>query len=68
LHKDTCREKCGDGLNKGTYACDDGNNVGGDGCSSVCTIEDGVTCAGGSATSKDVCTEVCGDGRNMGVA
>jgi cysteine-rich repeat protein len=31
-----CVEKCGDGLNFGMLECDDGNNMDGDGCSSVC--------------------------------
>ncbi len=36
--------KCGDGsLGFGEY-CDDGNIVGGDGCSTTCTIETGYTC------------------------
>ena len=26
-----CKEVCGDGFNLGTYACDDGNTVAGDG-------------------------------------
>ena len=36
-------------------ACDDGNNVNGDGCSSTCSIEMGWSCLGGSSTSKDAC-------------
>jgi fibro-slime domain-containing protein len=39
-----CTTKCGDGLLLGTEACDDGNAVSGDGCSSDCKIEDGFTC------------------------
>ena len=41
---DTCTEICGDGLDKGGYACDDGNIVDGDGCSKTCTIEFGWIC------------------------
>jgi hypothetical protein len=37
-------------------ACDDGNNVNGDGCSSDCKIEVGYNCIGGSPNSKDACT------------
>lgn len=33
--------ECGDGAVASTEACDDGNRVGGDGCSSACTIEPG---------------------------
>ena len=64
--KSTCTEKCGDGLNYGTYACDDGNLVDGDGCSATCTITYGWTCSGGSTTSKDTCSEICGYGINYG--
>ena len=35
---------CGDGLVLGTEACDDGNAVSGDGCSSTCQVEAGFTC------------------------
>lgn len=30
---DHCKEICGDGHDFGTYECDDGNKVSGDGCS-----------------------------------
>ena len=30
---------CGDGVQGGIEECDDGNQVGGDGCSSTCTLE-----------------------------
>ncbi len=33
---------CGDGMLGGVEACDDGNNVAGDGCTESCTIEPGV--------------------------
>ena len=39
-----CKEVCGDGLNYGTLACDDGNNDDGDGCSSTCEVETGFSC------------------------
>jgi cysteine-rich repeat protein len=32
-------EGCGDGIRTGDEACDDGNNIDGDGCSATCTIE-----------------------------
>lgn len=38
-----CHEICGDGL-RYEDACDDGNTVNGDGCSSTCIIEDYFTC------------------------
>ena len=37
-------------------ACDDRNNINGDGCSSDCKIENDYTCYGGSPNSKDICT------------
>lgn len=40
-----CVEICGDGVLY-VLACDDGNTVDGDGCSSTCTIEAGWTCSG----------------------
>ena len=42
-----------DSRRAGSEACDDGNLVDGDGCSSSCTIESGYSCSGGSVTSKD---------------
>jgi cysteine-rich repeat protein len=38
-----CQDYCGDNIII-TDLCDDGNNLNGDGCSSVCTIESGWTC------------------------
>ncbi len=49
----TCTSKCGDGIVMPTQpdgpvmpggACDDGNTVSGDGCSSDCTVEPGYQC------------------------
>jgi len=50
---------CGDGYKIAAEACDDGNLVDGDGCSSSCTIETGYECTG---TPLSVCTVLCGDG------
>jgi cysteine-rich repeat protein len=63
---DTCYERCGDGRNAGYFACDDGNVLNGDGCSSSCSLEKGFVCSGGTPYEKDVCDEVCGDGLNLG--
>lgn len=41
---------CGDGKKEGAEACDDGNNLDGDGCSAACTIE--------SAGPNDICPGV----------
>jgi fibro-slime domain-containing protein len=55
LAPSTCHPTvCGDGTQEGVEACDDGNDVDGDGCSGACTLE--PFCAGGT------CTTVCGDG------
>lgn len=53
-----CVEKCGDGLEVGTEACDDGNTNSADGCAADCsTVEAGWVCSGGSSTSADTCTQ-----------
>lgn len=55
----TCIEICGDGLNLGTYECDDGNRRDGDGCDQNCKVEDGYTCETNSAL-KDECYTISG--------
>ena len=52
-----CSEICGDGLNFGQYECDDGNLEDGDGCSSLCKIEEGFRCQGGGINSPDKCKD-----------
>ena len=54
----SCQEICGDGFNYGQVQCDDGNNINGDGCSSLCTIESGWKCEGGTKLTPDVCSDV----------
>lgn len=55
LAPSTChRTVCGDGVKEGAEACDDDNDIDGDGCSGGCRLE--PTCTGGT------CTTVCGDG------
>ena len=49
----------------GPLACDDGNLVSNDGCSSACAVEAGWTCSGGTSSQKDTCTEICGDSKKM---
>lgn len=39
--EDACESTCGDGMRTCQEACDDGNNQDGDGCSSLCVLEDG---------------------------
>ena len=52
-----CTEICGDGLkfNSSSYACDDGNLVDLDGCSSTCQVENYYRCENGSSTSASQC-------------
>ena len=59
---------CGDGvINQKTEECDDGNQVGGDGCSATCQLEvcgDGVLtggeqCDDGNTTACDGCSATC---------
>lgn len=60
-----CTEECGKGTNLGTYACDDGNTIDGDGCSATCTVEaPDFQCFGGTFDRPDDCHEVCGDGND----
>lgn len=37
---------CGNGIVESVEQCDDGNNLGGDGCSPTCTVESGWSCSG----------------------
>src|SRR5690349_780304 len=52
--------KCGDGNLDTGELCDDGNKLGGDGCTPLCQIEDGWTCP--TPGAKCVMTAACGDG------
>lgn len=56
---------CGDGKWQAGEACDDGNSLGGDGCSADCTqVEKDFVCPGPGESC--VFTVVCGDGRIAG--
>lgn len=48
---------CGDGLLTEDEACDDDNDMDGDGCSSMCVIEEGWLCS----DQPSLCFAVCGD-------
>jgi cysteine-rich repeat protein len=50
-----CQEVCGDGINMGFLACDDGNLLDGDGCSAKCEEEIFWHCYGGSPNAPDSC-------------
>lgn len=51
-----------------TEACDDGNTINNDGCSSTCALVEtpGWTCSGGSFTTITTCSPICGDGLILG--
>ena len=59
----------GDGNVTGTEACDDGNTVGGDGCSPACQLEIcgngivdvGEACDDGNTVDGDTCSSDCGE-------
>jgi fibro-slime domain-containing protein len=52
--------RCGDGIVNTGEACDDGDAMGGDGCSSTCTVETDYTCVG---LGPSICVKpVCGNG------
>jgi cysteine-rich repeat protein len=74
-HKSLCHPICGDGIVRGEEPCDDDNTADGDGCSSICEVEDGWQCcrvASGSSYvqatpttwSTTLCTK-CGDGKKL---
>jgi fibro-slime domain-containing protein len=57
----TCESKCGDGIVMPAQpdgpvmpggACDDGNDVGGDGCSADCKVEEGYQCEQAAITAE----------------
>jgi len=66
-----CCPDCGDGVLDPGEECDDGNNLGGDGCSKGCGDEDGVAicgnnlweageeCEDGNTTIHDGCSDIC---------
>ncbi|CEM31599.1 unnamed protein product [Vitrella brassicaformis CCMP3155] len=54
--------KCGDYIVTGSETCDDGNDMGGDGCSATCQTESGYTCP----TPGEICEPLCGDGLVIG--
>jgi cysteine-rich repeat protein len=62
--------RCGDGLVAGGEECDDGNSIGGDGCSVDCkresepacgdgSVDDGEQCDDGNVVDGDGCTSNC---------
>jgi cysteine-rich repeat protein len=62
---------CGNGIKEGTEGCDDGNNINGDGCSSICITEAPPTptqvCGNGTKEGSEQCDDgnrINGDGCN----
>ena len=47
-----CGTLCGDGIKISPEECDDGNNINGDGCSSVCKNDNGSSSGGSSSSSS----------------
>jgi fibro-slime domain-containing protein len=56
-----CDSVCGDGMIVGDEACDDGNRVDGDGCSSACVVEEGFICNPLVQSDAEPCSEGGGD-------
>lgn len=55
-----CNTVCEDGIRiTPDEACDDGNSVANDGCTS-CAVDVGYTC---SSDNPSLCTPICGDGK-----
>ena len=48
--------RCGDGIIDKNEDCDDGNNAAGDGCSSVCLLEDDFQCNGEFCSTALACS------------
>ncbi len=61
-----CVSRCGDGFKETGEACDDGNTVSGDGCSSTCTIETAPSCKEGYTLCGSVCKDLRDDSSNCG--
>ncbi|MBN2193881.1 MAG: DUF4215 domain-containing protein [Polyangiaceae bacterium] len=53
---------CGDGVLDDDEKCDDGNEVGGDGCSADCRLIAGFVCPEPGAPCLAIAEAVCGDG------
>ena len=54
--------RCGNGIIEGIEACDDNNNVGGDGCSNTCQIEANYQCFGSPSVCRPILVNLCGNG------
>ncbi len=50
---------CGDEIQQSTEECDDGNTVGGDGCSATCTVECPAVDSSCTADPNSACSQKC---------
>lgn len=61
-HQDVPKSTCGNGILDAGEACDDGNSISGDGCSSACVIEGGWMCTSSPFATRSLCQpNECGD-------
>ena len=56
-----CLSRCGDGVLANNEGCDDGDVFDHDGCSAICTLEQGYDCEVFDCDTT-TCAEVCGNG------
>jgi fibro-slime domain-containing protein len=56
-----CTPVCGDGNQDPDEACDDGNRLDGDGCSSACTVEEGFACTAEPSPLTSPCQSGSGE-------
>ncbi len=55
-------ETCGNSVLEDREACDDGNNLDGDGCSAFCRIEDTYLCVGHTQCASGICDQTVNPG------
>jgi len=65
LENERCVLKCGNSLYDSGEACDDGNYLNGDGCSSTCQLEPDSDCTFNDDPNPDIC-DVCGNSKRKG--
>jgi len=63
-----CEDICGDGVQSLGEDCDDGNEEGGDGCSSDCTVEAGYLCKPSTQPDYDCSPDEAGISQLLGAS